>query len=306
MGGHGTWHIGSLFPDRFAAIGPSAGWISFSSYAGGPSESGRSIRLTQMLRARCWPATHWPASRISRRRGSTSCTVITMTTCRSIKPATMREQLAKFHPDFVYKEQPGAGHWWGNACCDWPALFAFFGDHVYRGANRSSGFEFVDARAARFTTLFLGHGGRTTAAGQLSRVDLQVPARHAHDLRHHRERTPLGIAVECATSSRCRVASHRSRFAVDGTTLSRHPARTEADTLWLERADAGWSVGGNRVRIDKRPQPRRTVERGVPQSLCVGLRDGGYARRERLDAGAGPLRRGNILVPRQWLGGRRR
>lgn len=28
MGGHGTWHIGSTFPDRFAAIGPSAGWVS--------------------------------------------------------------------------------------------------------------------------------------------------------------------------------------------------------------------------------------------------------------------------------------
>ena len=28
MGGHGTWNIGVTFPDRFAAIGPSAGWIS--------------------------------------------------------------------------------------------------------------------------------------------------------------------------------------------------------------------------------------------------------------------------------------
>ena len=35
MGGHGTWHVGATFPDRFAAIGPSAGWVSFSTYAGG-------------------------------------------------------------------------------------------------------------------------------------------------------------------------------------------------------------------------------------------------------------------------------
>ncbi|MBL9128312.1 MAG: prolyl oligopeptidase family serine peptidase, partial [Verrucomicrobiales bacterium] len=34
MGGHGTWNFGATFPDRFAAIGPSAGWISFFSYAG--------------------------------------------------------------------------------------------------------------------------------------------------------------------------------------------------------------------------------------------------------------------------------
>jgi fermentation-respiration switch protein FrsA (DUF1100 family) len=34
MGGHGTWHLGVTFPDKFAAIGPSAGWISMLSYAG--------------------------------------------------------------------------------------------------------------------------------------------------------------------------------------------------------------------------------------------------------------------------------
>ena len=52
----------------------------------------------------------------------------------------MREELAKFHPDFVYKEQPGAGHWWGNECCDWPPLIAFFAAHleeVFFGQERS-------------------------------------------------------------------------------------------------------------------------------------------------------------------------
>ncbi|MCX7015588.1 MAG: alpha/beta hydrolase-fold protein, partial [Candidatus Sumerlaeota bacterium] len=33
MGGHGAWHLGVTFPDRFAAVGPSAGWISMFSYA---------------------------------------------------------------------------------------------------------------------------------------------------------------------------------------------------------------------------------------------------------------------------------
>src|SRR5206468_4126470 len=27
MGGHGTWHLGATFPDRWAASAPSAGWI---------------------------------------------------------------------------------------------------------------------------------------------------------------------------------------------------------------------------------------------------------------------------------------
>src|SRR5204863_7641832 len=36
MGGHGAWQVGVQTPGRFAAIGPSAGWISFFSYAGSP------------------------------------------------------------------------------------------------------------------------------------------------------------------------------------------------------------------------------------------------------------------------------
>ena len=32
MGGHGTWYLGSLYASRFAAIAPSAGWVSFFTY----------------------------------------------------------------------------------------------------------------------------------------------------------------------------------------------------------------------------------------------------------------------------------
>ncbi|MGQ9534138.1 MAG: prolyl oligopeptidase family serine peptidase, partial [bacterium] len=32
MGGHGAWHIGLSHPDLFAAIAPSAGWVSFQLY----------------------------------------------------------------------------------------------------------------------------------------------------------------------------------------------------------------------------------------------------------------------------------
>jgi poly(3-hydroxybutyrate) depolymerase len=32
MGGHGAWHLGCTYPDRFAAVVPSAGWASFQLY----------------------------------------------------------------------------------------------------------------------------------------------------------------------------------------------------------------------------------------------------------------------------------
>jgi hypothetical protein len=48
----------------------------------------------------------------------------------------MAAELSKFHKDFIFHEQPGAGHWWdaspeaGVDCVDWPPLFDFFARHV--------------------------------------------------------------------------------------------------------------------------------------------------------------------------------
>ena len=56
----------------------------------------------------------------------------------------MRRQLGAFHPDFAYYERPGAGHWWGNECVDWPPLFDFLRRHTLPRP--------ADVRAVRFTT----------------------------------------------------------------------------------------------------------------------------------------------------------
>lgn len=46
MGGHGSWHLAALDPDGFAAVAPSAGWVSFDSYGGRPDGA-----LTQLWHA---------------------------------------------------------------------------------------------------------------------------------------------------------------------------------------------------------------------------------------------------------------
>ncbi len=84
-------------------------------------------------------------------------------------------------------------------------------------------------------------------------MDLQVPARHAYDLRNDRERTSLGIAVDALLRA-------ADAGGLPSLTIARRWHDTWAtsrsnssDTLWLERADAAWQVAANRVRLDKGP-----------------------------------------------------
>jgi dienelactone hydrolase len=135
MGGHGVWQLGALFPDQFAAIGPSAGWISFFSYADArrftnatPVEA-----LLQRATATCDTLnleTNYLQQGVYILHGADDDNV-PVTQAR-----TMAEHLGRFHRDFQYHEQPGVGHWWdasdepGADCVDWAPMFDFFAHHV--------------------------------------------------------------------------------------------------------------------------------------------------------------------------------
>ncbi len=128
MGGHGAWQLGVTFPDRFAAIAPSAGWISFWSYADSDRKE-TADPVQQLLQRAATPsdtlalASNYLHQGIYILHGDADDNV-PVTEAR-----TMRDHLAKFHRDFVYHEQPGAGHWWGNQCMDWPPIFDLFARH---------------------------------------------------------------------------------------------------------------------------------------------------------------------------------
>lgn len=152
MGGHGTWYLGANYPSRFAAIGPSAGWISMFSYAGARRPENPDPVLELLSRASAPSDTLLLASNYAQHgvyvlHGDQDDNV-PVTQAR-----TMRQRLAEFHPDFVYREQPGAGHWWGNACVDWQPMTDYFLQHSI--PNRQ------DIRHVQFTTVSPGISSRS-------------------------------------------------------------------------------------------------------------------------------------------------
>jgi pimeloyl-ACP methyl ester carboxylesterase len=129
MGGHGTWHIGATYPGRFAAIGPSAGWISMWSYAGMKKAADPKPLQELILRAAM------PSDTLALAPNFASYGIYVLHGDKDdnvpVEQAReMKKVLEGFHKDFAYHEQPGAGHWWGSPCVDWQPMFDFFAKHV--------------------------------------------------------------------------------------------------------------------------------------------------------------------------------
>jgi poly(3-hydroxybutyrate) depolymerase len=139
MGGHGTWQLGAHFPSEFAAIAPSAGWVSFGSYVGATAAGSAAVGAAG--------GPEDPAAAMLLRAGRASDTlsikenylqqgvyVLHGDADDNVPVSEAREmfkQLAAIsHPDFEYYERPGAGHWWGNECVDWAPLMQFLFRHT--------------------------------------------------------------------------------------------------------------------------------------------------------------------------------
>ena len=126
MGGHGTWVLGTAYPDKFAAIAPCASYPDIITYGRRPDEmhnaypfyaaiersanAGRTLSLIQNLKQ----------SGVYIFHGSVDRTV-------SVEQARqMRQVLGGFHSNFCYYEYPGGDHWFGDISVDWPPIFEFF------------------------------------------------------------------------------------------------------------------------------------------------------------------------------------
>jgi dienelactone hydrolase len=135
MGGHGTWHVGATYPDRFAAIGPSAGWVSFWTYAGGKRPD-PATPIQGLLRRATNPSDTVALAKNYLHHGVYVLHGDADDNVPVGQARMMKKLLEPFHKDFHYFEQPKAGHWWSNtdepgaACVDWAPMFDMFARHV--------------------------------------------------------------------------------------------------------------------------------------------------------------------------------
>lgn len=148
MGGHGTWHLGVTFPDRFAAIGPSAGWISFWSYAGAVREE-KPTPIQELLQRATASSDTLALLRNTAQLGVYILHGSDDDNVPVTESRTMNQHLSGFHRQFIYHEQPKVGHWWdisdepGTDCVDWAPMFDFFARHIIPRPENVRQVEFV-------------------------------------------------------------------------------------------------------------------------------------------------------------------
>lgn len=127
MGGHGTWYLGTTYPDKFAAIAPCASYpdiITYGSGRGDKMHSGKQFfepiarganggRVRKLIK-------NLKQSGVYVLHGDADSTVPVE------QVREMRKLLAAFHPNFCYYEYPGGSHWYGDHSVDWFPIFEFF------------------------------------------------------------------------------------------------------------------------------------------------------------------------------------
>lgn len=253
MGGHGAWHLGVTYPDRFAATGPSAGWISLWSRRrdAAPPATGSIAELFH--RAARTSDTFGLAPNLANNgvyvlHGEADDNV-PVTEARS-----MRDVLQGFHKDWQYFEQPGAGHWWDNdqepgaACVDWAPMFQFFSRHRLPATE--------EVRQVDFVTMSPSVSARCWWAT----VEMQRTQFDPSEL--HLRWDPLSLRLSGTTTNVRRLAialpnlpeAARVTVALDGGEVAVETDPLYGGAFWLEQGEGGWELSAPASSQQKGPE----------------------------------------------------
>lgn len=243
MGGHGAWMLAMRYPDKFAAVGPSAGWLNTA-----PPVAEDETRVAAMLR-------RGSASRLGsqapRNLMNMGVYLLHGEQDERVSPAQsryMRSRLGEFHKDFVYHERPGAGHWWGPEGVDWPDMMAFFRERRIPSHK--------DVRNINFTTANPGSGASSFWATIEQQEEPLVPAHvnldHDAEKRTFSGRTENVARLSLDLKHLPRRETVTVRLDRSRTVVTR-PGR--AGKVWLAKNDdEQWELSSPPPRNEKTPR----------------------------------------------------
>jgi dienelactone hydrolase len=252
MGGHGTWHIGGNYPDRFAAIGPSAGWVAMWTYAGAqrPDVPTRMVEMLQRATNAGDPITlirNYLHHAVYVLHGADDDNVPVD------QARLMQRELTGLHKEFYYHEQPKAGHWWdasdepGTDCVDWAPMFDMFAHHVIPGVDMVREVDFttaspgVSARSHWLTIEDQIHPGRFSSA----RIRLDPGLRRFSGKTRNVTRLSFDLHVLQPGSP--------IRVELDDVKLPEIPWPEKQQRVWLVRTKDGWRLGSSAPLAQKGP-----------------------------------------------------
>lgn len=237
MGGHGAWQLGVTFPDRFAAIAPSAGWISFWSYAGSERRTNSDAVQTLLQRA----ATPGDTLALSSNYLHQGIYILHGDADDNVpvtEARTMREHLSSFHRDFMYHEQPGAGHWWGRPCVDWPPIFDLFSRHKIPNDESVADISFSTANP-----------GISSKSHWVS-IEAQehALAKSVVEIRCDADRRQISGRTENVARLGLKIAQVKPGGGItvelDGQKFENLSRAQDGEQLWFTRADGRWTRSG--------------------------------------------------------------
>jgi poly(3-hydroxybutyrate) depolymerase len=257
MGGHGTWSLGALFPNRFATIAPSAGWISFMSYAGANLPTGEDPMAALFRRAAS------PSDTLAFRENLRQASIFVLhgdadDNVPVTEARAMREQLATMHhPAVAWHEEPGAGHWWDNdpapgaACVDYPGIFALI------GRSRRAGVDAPDAALVTANPAVSARNGWLTIEQQERSLELS-------SAQLHWDRASRSVRGETRNVRRLRLdRPELAWIELDGQRI----ALAGSGPVFLERDAGRW----HRARAGA-PSSEKNPRRSGPFKLAFGNR----------------------------------
>lgn len=253
MGGHGAWHLAVTYPDQFAAVGPSAGWISRSTY-------GRRGRVENDLS---------PVESLTKRSTTPSETQGLATNLKQLgvyilhggadnnvpasQARTMAELLEGMHNDWYYHEEPDKNHWWsndfgdkGSACVDWPFMFDSFARHALPPSSAVRHVQFATANPGISSQCHWLEIMQQSQHSAVSKVNLHLWPNKRQvrgttenvallklDLSHMNNRDPISLEI-------------------DEQTLENVPQPSNG-ALYLERKNSHWALTNKPSPSDKGP-----------------------------------------------------